>query len=130
MRHLAVFNKEYAEKIFSGEKKVEGRFSQIKIAPFGKVSAGDEVLIKIPGKKIVGRFIVDRVLYFDHPKGEELDEIKKKYKKGLALESTFWLDREKVSYVSLMFIKSVNKFIVPPVIKKKDLRPWVVLDSN
>lgn len=128
MRHLAIFNAEYAKKIFSGEKKVEGRFSHIKIPPYGVVSAGDEVLIKIPGGKIVGQFIVDRVVYFDHPTGEELETIKKKYGKGLALSRTFWLEREKVSYVTLMFIKSVTKFIIPPNIKKKDLRPWVVLE--
>jgi predicted transcriptional regulator len=128
-RHLAVFAREYAEKIFSGEKKIEGRFSQIKIAPFGKVSKGDTVLIKIPGEKIVGQFLVDRVVYFDHPNKEELEEIKSKYGKGMALNGSFWLDREKVSYVSLMFIKSVNKFLIAPNIKKKDLRAWVVLEE-
>lgn len=126
-KHLAIFNVEDAQKIFSGKRKIEGRFSQIKIAPFGKVSKGDVVLVKTPGEKIVGQFTVDRVLYFDHPKSEELDQIKRKYGRGLALSTTFWLDREKVNYLTLMFIKSVTKFIVAPQISKKDLRPWVVL---
>jgi len=128
MRHLAVFNKEYAEKIFSGQKKIEGRFSKIKIPPFTSVSAGDEVLIKIPGEKIVGQLVVDRVIYFDHPTKEEFELIKKKYSRELAIDKSFWLDREKINYITLMFIRTVNKFIVPPVIKKKDLRPWVVLE--
>src|SRR3989344_6451138 len=116
MKHLAIFKAEDAKRIFSGEKKIEGRFSKIKIAPFRQVSAGDEVLIKIPGEKIVGQFLVDRVIYMDHPKKEELEDIKKKYAKELALSKTFWLSREKVNYVTLMFIKSVNKFLVPPVV--------------
>ena len=130
VRHLAVFNKEYAQKIFSGEKKIDGRFSKIKIPPYGAVSKGDEILIKIPGEKIVGQILVDRVIYFDHPTKEELETIKKKYAKELAIEKSFWLDRGKVNYVTLIFISTVNKFIVPPVIEKKDLRSWVVLDSN
>ena len=127
-RHLAIFKAEDVEKIFAGKRKIEGRFSQIKIAPFAKVAAGDTVYIKTSGEKIVGQFLVDRVIYFDHPTKEEIEAIKRRYAKSISLSKTFWLDREKVSYVTLMFIKSVNKFIIPPQIPKKDLRPWVVLD--
>ena len=129
-KHLAIFNAGDAQKIFSGKRKIEGRFSQIKIPPFGKVSAGDLVLVKVGGEKITGQFLVDRVLYFDHPRQEEFNGIKRKYGKDLSLSATFWLDKEKVNYVTLMFIKSVSKFIVAPQIAKKDLRPWVVLDKG
>src|SRR3989338_11607315 len=117
-RHLAIFKVDDALKIFSGKRKIEGRFSQIKIPPFGKVSASDIVLVKTPGEKIIGQFIVDRVLYFDHPRQEEFNGIKRKYGRDLSLSATFWLDKEKVNYVTLMFIKSVSKFIVAPQIAK------------
>ena len=126
-RHLAILDRSAVELIFSGKKKIEGRFSKIKIAPFGKVASGDIVLIKIPGEKIVGQFLVDRVISFDHPNRSEVEEIKRRYGKGLSLPKTFWLDHERINYVTLMFIKSVNKFIIEPKIAKKDLRPWVVL---
>lgn len=126
-RHLAIFDKVAADAIFSGKKKVDGRFSQIRIAPFGKVSAGDIIFIKIGGAKIVGQFTCDRVLYFDHPTNLELEEIKRKYGKILVLPATFWLNHEKVNYVTLMFIGAVSKFIIAPEIKKRDLRPWVAL---
>lgn len=126
-RHLAILDRESVELIFSGAKKIEGRFSQIKIPPFGKVAAGDSVLMKLPGEKIVGQFLVDRLIYFDHPTKAEVEAIKKKYGQNLRLPQTFWLEHEKINYVTLMFIKSVNKFIIEPKVKKKDLRPWVVL---
>lgn len=115
--------------IFAGKKKIEGRFSQIKIPPYVKVASGDTVYIKISGEAIVGQFAVDRVVFLDHPKAEELAAIKKKYGRDLALANTFWLDHEKVNYATLMFIKTVTKFIIPPQVPKKDLRPWVVLDK-
>src|SRR3989304_10167520 len=126
-RHLAIFNPEAVNLIFAGKRKIEGRFSQIKIAPYAKVSAGDVVLIKLAGEKIIGQFLVDRVIYFDHPQIQELEELKKKYGRGLALTKTFWLDKEKINFATLMFIKSVTKFIIAPQIPKRDLRPWVVL---
>ena len=127
VKHLAIFKPDDAAKIFSGRRKIEGRFSQIKIPPYAKVSAGDIVLVKLAGEKIIGQFLVDRVIYFDHPTKEETEQLKRKYSKSLSFSKTFWLDRERVSYVTLMFIKSVSKFIIPPQIPKKDLRPWVVL---
>lgn len=126
-RHLAILDRNSVDEIFSGKKKIEGRFSKIKIAPFLQVAAGDIVLMKLPGEKIVGQFLVDRVVYFDHPTLSEIEEIKKKYGEGLSLSQTFWLEHEKINYVTLMFIKSVNKFTVEPKITKRDLRPWVVL---
>ena len=127
-KHLAVFTADIAKLVFDGKKKIDGRFSKIKIPPFLKVSAEDIVLIKISGEKIVGQFTVDRVFYFDHPTKEELAQIKKKYAKDLAVPATFWLDHENVNYATLMFIKSVTKFIIAPEVPKKDLRPWVVLE--
>ena len=126
-RHLAIFDKEATEAIFSGKKKIEGRFSQIKMAPFGKVKAADVVLIKLSGEEIVGQFTVDRVIFFDYPNDNEINQVKNKYAKDLALPKTFWLDREKIKYITLMFIRSATKFIVPPKIIKRDLRGWVVL---
>ncbi len=126
-KHLAILKSEAIEAMFSGRKRIEGRFSKIKIDPFGKVAAGDVVLLKVPGEKIVGQFIVDRVFYFDHPRVEEVELIKKTYGDDLGVPVGFWNEHEKVNFVTLMFIKSATKFIIAPVIKKKDLRPWVVL---
>jgi len=126
-KHLAIMKSETIDAIFSGKKKIEGRFSKIKIDPYGKVAAGDVVLMKLPGDKIVGQFIVDRVIYFDRPREVEVELVKKTYGGDLVVPMGFWNEHEVVHYVSLMFIKSVTKFIVPPVIAKKDLRPWVVL---
>lgn len=127
-KHLAVFDPEAVKLIFDGKKRIEGRFSKIKIPPYLKVAAGDTVLIKIGGEDILGQFIVDRVIYFDHPTNFEVEEIKKKYAKSLSLPKSFWLEHEKINYVTLMFIKSITKFLFPPQIPKKDLRPWVVLE--
>lgn len=127
-KHLAIYSQAALDEIFSGRQKIDGRFSKIKIVPFGAVSADDIVLMKLSGEKIVGQFIVDRVLYFDHPRREELETLAKKYKAELKLTSNFWLQHETVNYVSLIFIREVSKFIVAPEIPKKDLRPWVVLE--
>lgn len=129
MKHLAVFDSATAKLIFSGKKTVEGRFSKIKIAPYAQVFSGDIVYVKVSGEAIVGEFIVDRVIYFDNPTKDEIIEIKKKYAKQLAMDESFWLRHEKITYITLMFIRSLNRFLIPPEITKKDLRGWVVLED-
>lgn len=127
MKHLAIFTPEAVRDIISGKKKVDGRFSKIKIAPFGKIAAGDIVLMKVSGEQIEGQFTADRVLYFDHPKKEEAESLIAQYAKDLAMPDNFWLLHEKVNFITLIFIKEVTRFLVVPEVPKKDLRPWVVL---
>lgn len=127
-KHLAVFTLESTKDIFSGKKRVDGRFSKIKIAPFGKVAAGDVILMKVSGEQIVGQFTADRVFYFDHPQKEELKSLISKYSREFMMPESFWLAHETICYVTLVFIKEVTKFLIEPDIPKKDLRPWVVLE--
>jgi hypothetical protein len=128
MKHLAIFEGSAISDILCGKRAIEGRFSQIRIAPYGKVSAGDIVLMKPPGRQLVGEFVVDRVLYFDHPKKEEIEEMKQKFKKALGLSRDFWWKKDKISYVSLIFIRQASRYLTPPtIVKKRDLRGWVVL---
>lgn len=127
-KHLAVFTLQSTKDIFSGKKKVDGRFSKIKIAPFGKVAAGDLILMKVSGEQIVGQFRADRVFYFDHPQKDELKSLINKYGRELVMPESFWLAHELTHYVTLVFIKEVTKFLIEPDVPKKDLRPWVVLE--
>ena len=127
-KHLAIFTLGAVRDIIAGRKKVDGRFSKIKIAPFGRISAGDIVLMKVSGEQIEGQFTVDRALYFDHPREEETKDLISKYAKDLAMPDNFWVLHEKVNFITLIFIKEVTRFLVVPEVPKKDLRPWVVLD--
>lgn len=103
-KHLAIFKGGAGEKILSGEKIIESRFSKVKKAPFGEVCAGDLVYIKPSGKDIIGQFRVKKVCYFEDP------EIKQ------------------ARYATFIFIGDSARFITSPVkIPKKDLRGWVVL---
>ncbi len=126
-KHLGIFTKGNIEKIFSGKKTIDGRFSKIRISPFCDVSVNDTVYMKEPGEGIVGQFSVSKVVYFDRPDKKDLSEIKNNFSKQLAVDEKFWSRLEKVNYISLISIKNVTKFLVPPLFDKKDSRGWVKL---
>ena len=128
MKHLAIFKGTAAEKILSGEKTIESRFSRRKDPPFGAISSGDLVYIKQSGGEIIGQFRVKKVIFYDGLDIEDIKQIKERYGEQLAVDEEYWKDKEKAKYGSLIFISESNRFITSPVkITKKDLRGWVVL---
>ncbi len=128
IKHLAIFKGEGTEKILSGKKSIESRFSKAKIAPFGAVSSGDLVYIKPSGGEIIGQFRVKKVIYFDGLTQDDVLDIKKRYEKEISVDEEYWLGKSKAKYASLIFIGNSARFITSPVkIPKKDQRGWVVL---
>lgn len=120
-KHLAIFTKEEIEEIFSGEKKIDGRFSKKRISPFGLISRGDLVYIKPPGKDIVGQFKVKKIIYIENLDEGDWDFLKKKY-------DLTWEKKLNANFLTLIFLDEVEQFITSPIkITKKDLRGWVVL---
>lgn len=133
-KHLAIFSKPAIDQIFSGQKTVETRFSQKKIAPFGQIGIGDIVYIKPPGADILGQFMVKKVVFFEGIGDEEWSLIKTRWGKLLSLGSKeedekYFKNHSLAKFGSLIFIANVEQFITAPIrYKKKDLRGWVVLN--
>ena len=128
MKHLAIFKGEGAEKILSGKKTIESRFSRKKSPPFGQISPGDLVYIKPSGKDIIGQFRVKKVIFFDGLETGDIKEIKEKHGSNLSVDEGYWKGKETAKYATLIFIGDSNRFITSPIkIPKKDLRGWVVL---
>ncbi len=117
-KHLAIFDRETAEKILSGQKTIETRFSKHKIAPFGVISKGDLVYIKPSGEDIIGQFRVKKVIFFEGLEAEDNQILQKSWGEEIPPSN----------YGSLIFIDKSERFLTSPVkIKKRDMRGWVVL---
>jgi hypothetical protein len=128
--HLAIFVEPYLTWILEGKKTIESRFSINKCAPYKKISEGDIILFKRSGGPICGISIVSN-LWFYNLDPASWKEIKQEFTAGIcAQDPSFWEQREKASYATLIKLKNV-KATTPISITKKDRRGWVVLlDQN
>lgn len=127
-KHLAIFKGDGAEKILSGQKKIESRFSRSRISPFGAISAGDLVYIKPSGEEIIGQFRVKKVIFYDGLNDQDLEDIKKTFGGPIGQGNDYWKAKKGCKYGTLIFIGDSNRFITAPLkYPKKDLRGWVVL---
>lgn len=127
MLHLAIFSPGYIEKIFSGQKTLDGRFSEIKCAPYNQVEKRDLVLMKKSGGPIIGFFTVGKVDHIEIVKNSQIQSLIKKYENELALDKEFIKRKLNAKFVSLIEIKRPTKFRMPVAIKKRSLSGWVTL---
>lgn len=115
MEHLAIMSKGYIEKILSGEKSIESRFSVNRISPFGKIKVGEKVYLKETGKPVSVSFEVESVLFFEDLDKGKIKEIRAKYGKQICAEEEFWQIKQRARYATLIFVKNpkrVNPFKV------------------
>ena len=127
MKHLAIFDEKTTKKVLLGEKTLDLRLSQNRIAPFGRVSSGDLVLVKKSGGDVIGEFKVRRVITYDNLSKEQIAKIKKDYNRFLKMDSLYWHEKEDAKFGTLIFMEKFQPTLLPLKIKKRDQRGWVVL---
>lgn len=125
-RHYAIFIGDAIEKILSGTKSLEGRFTEDKIPPYGVIKKGDEIFLKQSGGLMMGKVAVDNVLFFDNLDGEKLGKLRKEYNQDLMVDENFWQQKGNARYASIIFLKNPRRFLTPLRLKKKDRRPWIL----
>lgn len=126
--HLAVFNELFLSLVFSGEKKVESRFSINRISPFQRIECGDLVILKESGGPIAGVFVAGQVAFFKQTEEPLVSKIEADFGDLIctAHDENFWEKREKANYASLIEIQKVTR--LPDFkIEKRDRRGWVIL---
>jgi hypothetical protein len=126
--HLAVFNEPFLSLIFSGDKKIESRFSKNKISPYKKIHKGDVVVLKASGGPVLGLFLADDVKFYNGTKKDWLNFIESKYSEQICSEydPLFWNSKSKSQFATLISVKNVKK-INPFKIDKTDRTGWSVI---
>ena len=124
--HIGVFVGDAIENILSGKKKIEGRFSIARLAPYAKVKKGDIILLKPSGGKIFGQVEADNVLYFENLDGEKLGKLRREYGEDLAMPDEFWQSKAKARYATIIFLKNPRRYLSTLSCAKRDRRGWMI----
>ncbi|NUQ67375.1 MAG: hypothetical protein HUU18_03725 [Phycisphaerales bacterium] len=124
--HLAVFVEPFLEYILTGKKTVESRFSTVRFPPYGRVSRGDFVLLKVSGGPVVGIAEVGAA-WFYRLNAESWRSIRQDFAAALCAEDPeFWRSREKAEFATLMYVTRAKR-LQPIQWPKRDRRGWVVV---
>lgn len=123
--HLGIFGEPYLTRMLEGKKTIESRFSKNKIAPFGKITKDDVVIIKKSSGDVMGYITIKEVLFFDL-RDVSIDTIRLKYGKNLCVDEEFWVSKKDSTYATLIFIDKLVK-LNPFHIEKRGMQTWVIL---
>ena len=126
--HLAIFNEPFLSLIFTGQKKIESRFSINNISPFRKVSKGDIIVLKESGGLITGVFVAGEVMYFSNLDEAGFKNLDEKYGNLICsnYDKDFWKKRQNTRYVTLIDVRKVKR-LIPFASDKNDRLAWSVL---
>lgn len=127
--HLAILVNPYLERILSGRKTIESRFSVQRRVPYRQIQKDDVVLLKRSGGPILGIGLVDEVMFYEITP-EVLANIQAMYTDELGIDDpNFWSERAGAAYGTLTRLAYVRR--LPPIpFVKRDQRAWIVLQSR
>ncbi len=126
--HLAVLVEPYLGFILGGQKTIESRFSVRPGPPYGRVDAGDVVLMKASGGPIVGAFTAGSAWdYRLDPRSWR--ELRSTFAEALCAQDGFWERRAAAEYATLIRVRE-PRALPPLAIPKRDRRGWVVVSER
>ncbi len=128
MEHIAIMDDVTINKILTGHKTIESRFSKNKITPFNNIKKGDVVFLKKGGGDILAYFVVNDVNFFEGLDKDKVESIKEEYNEYINAPLDFWTSKMDSKYATLIFIKNPQK-IEPISIVKKNRQAFVTCSS-
>lgn len=129
MQHIAILRQPFFDMVLNGIKTIESRWSMHKVAPYNKVSVGDEILLKQTGKEVTAKAIVKDVKYYElTPK--LVEQIRIKYGKQIGTDYfEDWKSTLQKKYCSLIWLDKVTK-INPQKVPRSNGAGWIVIKGE
>ncbi|MBU1199209.1 MAG: hypothetical protein KKF46_04010 [Nanoarchaeota archaeon] len=137
MQHLAILRKSWklAQKILSGEKKIESRWYNAKYAPWDRIKKGDIIYFKNSGEPVTIKAEVRKVIQFSGLTPSKVRMILDEHHSGLGIPkatlSKFVERFKNKNYCVLIFLNNPQK-IKPFDIDKKGfglMSAWITIDD-
>ena len=131
-KHLVILAKKYFntksiyQLILQGEKTIESRWSMNRIAPYGKVKAGDLLLLKEMGKPVTATAIAKKVEFYELTP-QIVDDIRIKFGKQIGTDKeSDWQTTLNKKFGTLIWLSNVKK-IEPIQVQRSNGSGWIIL---
>ena len=115
MDHVAIMKESWgmADKILSGEKRIESRWYMSRSSPWDEIKSGDAVYFKDAGGPVRIRAEVEKVLQFSDLTPRKVKTLLKEYSRlngiGESDESKFFHILRKKKYCILIFLRGAKE---------------------
>lgn len=129
MKHIAILRQPFFNMVLNGEKTIESRWSMNKIAPYKKVSIGDEILLKLTGQPVTAIAKVKDVKYYELTP-IIVEQIRVKYGKKIGTDKfEDWQSTLKKKYCTLIWLENIQT-ISPINVPKSNGAGWLIVKNQ
>lgn len=126
--HLAVLVEPFLGFVLDGSKRVESRFSAVRMPPFRAVDEGDVILLKAASGPVVAVTLASEVWCYGGLTAKARADLHERFGADLRDDVPgFWEHREAARFATLIRLGEVACLATPIPCPKTDRRGWVVL---
>jgi hypothetical protein len=130
MEHIAILShRSVLDKILSGQKTIESRFSRLKSLPFGQIRQYDVIYFKLSGGPVLGKARVSKVEEYENLTPGQVNELAKRYQRELAISEDFLVRKLESKFATLIFLEHVEE-CEPWNYKQEGRAGWIVLQPD
>ena len=125
-KHIVILKKKYYDKVLSGEKSIESRWSYNKSLPYQKVNVGDELLIKQTGKDVTLIANVSKVEFYELTP-EIVEQLRVRYGKQIGTDKIEdWAGTMNKKFCSLVWFDNIKQ-VKPLKVKRSNGAGWLIV---
>jgi hypothetical protein len=107
--HVAVLRRRYLELILSGEKTVESRLSVNRVAPFGRVRAGDRLFLKQAAGAILATAVIHEARFYELDGPSGVLELRERFGDRIGGSDEYWSEKRRARYATLLWLDGVRR---------------------
>ncbi|MFP4144792.1 MAG: ASCH domain-containing protein [Phycisphaeraceae bacterium] len=128
--HVAILQRPYLEMILAGTKRVESRLTRSAAPPFGRVSPGDRLFLKLSGGGFRATAVAGEVHSFRDLTPEGVDELARRFRPSVGGDDDYWQAKRVSRCASFIELEQVEPLAVGPAYEKSGWRAWHVLPDD
>jgi hypothetical protein len=125
--HIAIVDSHTAHLILQGKKHIETRFSINKHIPYGRISEGEIIFIKISGGPIVGVMQAERVCFYADLNVDDVNDLKSEYNDLIQAKNEYWKQKRTSRFATFIYLSNIEQ-TEPFWLNKKDRSGWCIYE--
>lgn len=130
MIHVAIILPKYAQLLLSGIKTIESRLTNTARAPFELIEKGERIYFKVSAGEFCATAIAEHIIFMRELNQSKIKRMKKDYNHGIMGESSFWENKRRSKYATLIWLNEIEPVKYGPQVSPQRGIAWLRLDNK
>lgn len=127
--HIAILKRPYVQAILAGTKTVESRLTRNAGPPFGLVTPGQRLYLKVSAGPFMATATAHAVHSFDHLAPPDIADLARRFEPRVAGGPDYWDAKRDSRFATFIELTDAEPIDVGPPYRIAHMRAWYALDA-